>query len=203
MKIIISENSLEKTKNMIEKSVAERGVVHTIKIYGLTINTANKLIEPGNLFRDGEQLVYHKTDHFSVIQCSDILNYYIFNKKELPSYYIDDEVEINVSYDNFAGTWNLTIHFGENETESMTGYGTMFWDDNKELPVSIDFYRNNDEEYENDIEFNDFMVIDENFKTIQQLVDYYKTNYFSAIKYYSKKALKIARKEMNEWLENN
>jgi hypothetical protein len=85
----------------------------------------------------------------------------------------------------------------------MTGYGTMFWDDNNELPVSIDFYRNNSEEYENDIEFNDFMVIDEKFKTIQQLVDYYKTNYFSAVKYYSKKALKIAREEMDEWLENN
>jgi uncharacterized protein YvpB len=47
------------------------------------------------------------------------------------------------------------------------------------------------------------MVIDEKFKTIQQLVDYYKTNYFSAIKYYSKKALKIAREEMNEWFNKN
>jgi hypothetical protein len=200
---IISENSLEKTKNMIDKSIGKMGLIPTIKKYGLKTNVANKLIEPGNHFRDGDQLVYHKTDHFSVIQCSDILEYYIFNKKELPSYYKDDEIEIYVSYDNLAGTWNLTIHVGENETESMTGYGTMFWDDNKELPVSIDFYSNNTEEYENDIEFNDFMVIDENFKTIQQLVDYYKTNYFSAIKYYSKKALKIAREEMNEWLENN
>jgi hypothetical protein len=200
---IISENSLEKTKNMIDRSIEKIGLIPTIKKYGLTINVANKLIEPGNIFRDGDQLVYHRTHHFSVIQCKDIIEYYIFDKKELPSYYKDDEVEIYVDYNNFAGTWPFTIYFGENEREGMTGYATIFWDDDYELPISIDFYRNSAEEYESEFEFNEFMVIDEKFKTIQQLVDYYKTNYFSAIKYYSKKALKIARKEMDEWLENN
>jgi hypothetical protein len=200
---IISENSLEKTKNMIDSSIEKIGLIPTIKKYGLTINVANKLIEPGNIFRDGDQLVYHRTHHFSVIQCKDIIEYYIFDKKELPSYYKDDEVEIYVDYDNFAGTWPFTIYFGENEREGITGYATIFWDDDYELPISIDFYRNSAEEYESEFEFNEFMVIDEKFKTIQQLVDYYKTNYFSAIKYYSKKALKIARKEMDEWLENN
>jgi hypothetical protein len=200
---IIGENSLEKIKKMIDKSIENIGIAPTIKIYGLKTNVANKLIEPGIILHGNHQLNLGRIQSFTVYQCKEILEYYIFDKKELPSYYKDDEVEIYLSYDNFAGTWNLTIYFGENERESMTGYGTMFWDDNNELPVSIDFYRNNSEEYENDIEFNDFMVIDEKFKTIQQLVDYYKTNYFSAVKYYSKKALKIAREEMDEWLENN
>ena len=85
----------------------------------------------------------------------------------------------------------------------MFGYATMFWDDNRELPISIDFYRNGLEEYENDIEFNDFIKIDQKFKTIQQLVDYYNENYFSVVKYYSKKALKLARDEMKDWFINN
>jgi hypothetical protein len=68
--------------------------------------------------------------------------------------------------------------------------------------VSIDFYRNETEEYENEFEFNDYMTIDQEFKTIQQLVDFYNENYFSVIKYYSKNALRIARKEMKDWFED-
>ena len=191
MKFIITENSLEKTKNMVAKSVDGIGIVPTIKILGLPIKVANKLIVPS----DGES--------FTTYECKEILEYYIFNKKVLPSDYKDDEVEIHLSYDDFVGTWSFTIYFDDNENEGMMGYATMFWDDNKELPVSIDFYSNTTEEYENDIEFNDFMVIDENFKTIQQLVDYYKTNYFSVVKHYSKKALKLARDEMKDWFINN
>jgi hypothetical protein len=46
------------------------------------------------------------------------------------------------------------------------------------------------------------MTIDQEFKTIQQLVDFYNENYFSVIKYYSKNALRIARKEMKDWFED-
>ena len=68
---------------------------------------------------------------------------------------------------------------------------------------TIYFYRNNIEEYENDVESNDFMVIDEKFKTIEQLVNFYNTNYFPTIIHYAKKALNSARDEMREWLEKN
>jgi hypothetical protein len=47
------------------------------------------------------------------------------------------------------------------------------------------------------------MTIDQKFKTIQQLVDFYNENYFSVIKYYSKKALRFAREEMYDWFEDN
>lgn len=191
MKFIITENSLEKTKNMVAKSVDGIGIVPTIKILGLPIKVANKLIVPS----DGES--------FTTYECKEILEYYIFNKKVLPSDYKDDEVEIDLSFDSFVGTWNFTIYFDKNENEGMFGYATMFWDDNRELPISIDFYRNGLEEYENDIEFNDFIKIDQKFKTIQQLVDYYNENYFSVVKYYSKKALKLARDEMKDWFINN
>jgi hypothetical protein len=55
----------------------------------------------------------------------------------------------------------------------------------------------------NTFEFNDFMVIDEKFKTINELVDYFNKNYFSVIKYYSKRALKYARDEMQDWFNGN
>ena len=191
MKVIISENSLNRTKEMVAKSVDGIGITPTIKKFGLPIKIADKLITPNG----GKS--------FTILQCREILEYYIFYKKELPSYYKDDEVEIHLSYDNFSGTWNFTIYFGENEREAMWGYATMFWDDINELPVSIDFYRNIVEEYENDFEFNDFMVIDEKFKTINELVDYFKKNYFSVVKYYSKRALKYARDEMQDWFNKN
>jgi hypothetical protein len=89
------------------------------------------------------------------------------------------------------------------KTEALIGYATMFWDGNNILPVDIDFYRNDIEEYEDDVESNDFMVIDEKFKTIEQLVNFYNTNYFPAIIHYAKKALNSARDEMREWLEKN
>jgi hypothetical protein len=190
-KFIITENSLEKTKSMITKSIDRIGIVPTIKKFGLPIKIADKLITPNG------------GNSFTSYQCREILEHYIFFKKELPSYYKDDEVEIYLSFDNWSGTWNFTIYFDKNENEKMTGYATMFWDDIRELPVSVDFYSNNTEEYENDFEFNDFMVIDEKFKTINELVDYFNKNYFSVIKYYSKRALKYARDEMQDWFNEN
>lgn len=189
---ILSENSFEKTKEMIAKSVDRIDIAPTIKKFGLPLKVANKFIVPD------------KGESFTPDQCKEILQYYIFNKKTLPSNYEDDEVKIYLSLDSFAGTWYYTIYFDKNESESMTGYGTMFWDDNRELPISIDFYRNVLKEYDNeDFVFNEYMVIDERFKTIQQLVDFYNENYFSAVKYYSKKALRIARKEMEDWFEDD
>jgi hypothetical protein len=190
MKVIISENSFERTKEMIAKSVDRIGIVPTIKKFGLSLKVANKLIVPNG----GKS--------FTAYQCGEILAHYIFFKKELPSSYKDDEVNIYLRFDPYSGTWGFSVYFDKNENEGMSGYGTMFWDDVKELPISIDFYRNDLEEYESEIEFNDFMTIDEKFKTIQQLVDYYNENYFSVVKYYSKKALKFAREEMDEWIEN-
>lgn len=190
-KFIITENSLEKTKSMITKSIDRIGIVPTIKKFGLPIKIADKLIKPNG------------GNSFTSYQCREILEHYIFFKKELPSYYKDDEVEIYLSFDNWSGTWNFAIYFDKNENEKMTGYATMFWDDIRELPVSVDFYSNNTEEYENDFEFNDFMVIDEKFKTINELVDYFNKNYFSVIKYYSKRALKYARDEMQDWFNEN
>lgn len=191
MKVIISENSFDRTKEMIAKSVDRIGIVPTIKKFGLPLKVANKLIVPNG----GKS--------FTAYQCREILEHYIFFKKELPSSYDDDGVKIYLEYDSFSGTWRFSIYFDENENEGMSGYGTMFWDDVKELPISIDFYRNDLEEYEDEFEFNDFMTIDEKFKTIQQLVDYYNENYFSVVKYYSKKALRFAREEMYDWIEDN
>ena len=202
-KFIITENSLEKTKEMIAKSVDRIGIVPTIKYFGLPLKVASKLIEPGVILPGDHRLRLERIKSFTSYQCREILEHYIFFKKELPSYYKDDEVEIHLSFDNFSGTWNFTIYFDKNENEGMTGYATMFWDDIRELPVSVDFYRNNTEEYENEFEFNDFMVIDEKFKTINELVDYYNANYFSVIKYYSKVALKYARDEMHNWFNQN
>jgi hypothetical protein len=202
-KFIITENSLEKTKEMIAKSVDRIGIVDTIKKFGLPLKVASKLIEPGVILPGDHQLSLERIKSFTTYQCREILEYYIFSKKELPSSYKDDEVNIYLEFDSFSGTWRFSIYFDENENEGMSGYGTMFWDDNRELPVSVDFYRNNTEEYENEFEFNDFMVIDEKFKTINELVDYYNANYFSVIKYYSKKALKFAREEMDEWFNQN
>jgi hypothetical protein len=198
---ILSENSFEKTKEMITKSVDRIGIVKTIKKFGLPIKVANKFIEPGVILPGNHQLSFERIKSFTPYQCKEILEYYIFSKKSLPSYYEDDEVKIHISFD-FSGTWVFTIYFDKNESEALTGYATMFWDDNKELPVSIDFYRNETEEYENEFEFNDYMTIDQEFKTIQQLVDFYNENYFSVIKYYSKNALRIARKEMKDWFED-
>jgi hypothetical protein len=192
MKVVISENSFENTKLMITKSVDRIGIIDTIKKFGLPIKVADKLIAPNG------------SKSFTPHQCREILQYYIFNKKVLPSDYEDDEVKIHLSLDSFAGTWYYTIYFDKNESEAMTGYGTMFWDDYRQLPISIDFYRNVLKEYDNeDFVFNEYMVIDERFKTIQQLVDFYNENYFSAVKYYSKKALRIARKEMEYWFEGD
>lgn len=191
MKFIITENSLEKTKNMVAKSVDGIGIGPTIKIFGLPIKIADKLITP------------NKGESFTTVQCREILEYYIFNKKELPTYYKDDEVEIHLSHDVFVGTWSFTIYFDDNENEGMMGYATMFWDNLKELPVSVDFYRNNGEEYENDFDYNNLIVIDDKFETINELINYFKKNYFSVVKHYSKKALKLARDEMKDWFINN
>ena len=79
----------------------------------------------------------------------------------------------------------------------------MFWDGNNILPVDIDFYMNDIEEYEEDVEIHNFMDIDEKFKTIEQLVNFYNTNYFPAIIHYAKMALNSVRDEMREWLEKN
>ena len=201
--VILSENSLERTKEMIAKSVDRIGIVDTIKKFGLPLKVASKLIEPGIILPGDHQLSLEKIKSFSTYQCREILEYYIFNKKELSSYYKDDEVKIHLSFDSFAGTWNFSSYFDENENEGLVGYGTMFWDDRKQLPISIDFYRNELEEYEDEFEYNDFMTIDQKFKTIQQLVDFYNENYFSTVKYYSKKALRFAREEMYNWIENN
>ena len=203
MKVILSENSFERTREMMAKSVDRIGIVDTIKKFGLSLKVASKLIEPGVILPGNHQLSLERIKSFSTYQCREILEYYIFSKKELPSSYKDDEVKIYLEFDSFSGTWRFSIYFDENENEGMSGYGTMFWDDAKELPISIDFYRNDLEEYENEIEFNDFMIIDQKFKTIQQLVDYYNENYFSAVKYYSKKALRFAREEMYDWFEDN
>jgi hypothetical protein len=203
MKVILSENSFERTKEMIAKSVDRIGIVDTIKKFGLSSKVASKLIEPGVILPGDHQLSLERIKSFTSYQCREILEYYIFFKKELPSYYKDDEVEIYLSFDNWSGTWNFAIYFDKNENEKMTGYATMFWDDIRELPVSVDFYSNNTEEYDNDFEFNDFMVIDEKFKTINELVDYFNKNYFSVIKYYSKRALKYARDEMQDWFNGN
>jgi hypothetical protein len=203
MKVILSENSFERTKEMIAKSVDRIGIVDTIKKFGLPLKVASKLIEPGVILPGDHQLSLERIKSFTSYQCREILEYYIFFKKELPSYYKDDEVEIYLSFDNWSGTWNFAIYFDKNENEKMTGYATMFWDDIRELPVSVDFYSNNTEEYDNDFEFNDFMVIDEKFKTINELVDYFNKNYFSVIKYYSKRALKYARDEMQDWFNGN
>jgi hypothetical protein len=203
MKVIISENSFERTREMVSKSVDRIGIVNTLKKFGLPLKAADKLIKPGVILPGDHQLSLEKIKSFSTYQCREILEYYIFNKKELSSYYEDDEVKIHLRFDSFSGTWTFSIYFDENENEGMSGYGTMFWDDIKELPVSIDFYTNDLEEYESEIEFNDFMTIDQKFKTIQQLVDFYNENYFSVVKHYSKKALKFAREEMDEWIQDN
>ena len=200
---VLSENSFERTKEMIAKSVDRIGIVDTIKKFGLSVKAADKFIEPSVILPGDHQLSLERIKSFSTYQCREILQYYIFNKKSLPSYYKDDEVKIHLSFDSFVGTWNFSIYFDENENEAMTGYATMFWDDNKELPISIDFYINHQEAYESEFEFNDYMTIDQKFKTVQQLVDFYNENYFSAIKYYTKKALHFARKEMYEWFEDN
>jgi hypothetical protein len=203
VKYIIAENSFNRTKEMVSRSVDRFGIIPTIKKFGLSSKVASKLIEPGVILPGDHQLSLERIKSFTSYQCREILEHYIFFKKELPSYYKDDEVEIYLSFDNFSGTWNFTIYFDKNENEGMWGYATMFWDDIRELPVSVDFYRNNIEEYENDFEFNDFMVIDEKFKTINELVDYYNANYFSVIKYYTKRALKYARDEMQDWFNEN
>ena len=188
---------------MISKSVDKVGVYDTIKKFGLTINAANKLIKPDFISSDDDQLSLNKIKSFTPQQCNDILSYYIFDKKELTNNYKDGDVEINIEIDRQSATWDLTIYFGKNKTEALIGYATMFWDGNNILPVDIDFYRNDIEEYEEDVESNDFMVIDEKFKTIEQLVNFYNTNYFPAIIHYAKKVLSSARDEMREWLEKN
>jgi hypothetical protein len=203
VKYIIAENSFNRTKEMVSRSVDRFGISPTIKKFGLSSKVASKLIEPGVILPGDHQLSLERIKSFTSYQCREILEYYIFFKKELPSYYKDDEVEIYLSFDNWSGTWNFAIYFDKNENEKMTGYATMFWDDIRELPVSVDFYSNNTEEYDNDFEFNDFMVIDEKFKTINELVDYFNKNYFSVIKYYSKRALKYARDEMQDWFNGN
>jgi hypothetical protein len=200
---LLSENSFERTKEMISKSVDKVGVYDTIKKFGLTINAANKLIKPEFISSDDDQLSLNKIKSFTPHQCNDILSYYIFDKKELDSYYKDGEVEINITIDRQSSTWDFTIYFGKNKTEALVGYATMFWDGNNILPVDIDFYINDIEEYEGDVESNDFMVIDQKFKTIEQLIDFYNTNYFPAIIHYAKKALNSVRDEMREWLEKN
>ena len=202
-KKLLSENSFERTKEMISKSVDKVGVYDTIKKFGLTINAANKLIKPDFISSDDDQLSLNKIKSFTPQQCNDILSYYIFDKKELTNNYKDGDVEINIEIDRQSATWDLTIYFGKNKTEALIGYATMFWDGNNILPVDIDFYRNDIEEYEEDVESNDFMVIDEKFKTIEQLVNFYNTNYFPAIIHYAKKVLSSARDEMREWLEKN
>ena len=199
-KKLLSENSFERTKEMISKSVDKVGVYDTIKKFGLTINAANKLIKPDFISSDDDQLSLNKIKSFTPQQCNDILSYYIFDKKELSKTYEDKDVDVEISQKDVI--WNFTVDFKKTK-ESMVGYATMFWDGNNILPVDIDFYRNDKEEYEEDVETNDFMVIDEKFKTIEQLVNFYNTNYFPAIIHYAKKALNSARDEMREWLEKN
>ena len=199
-KKLLSENSFERTKEMISKSVDKVGVYDTIKKFGLTINAANKLIKPDFISSDDDQLSLNKIKSFTPQQCNDILSYYIFDKKELSKTYEDKDVDVEISHND--GIWRFTVDFKKTK-ESMVGYATMFWDGNNILPVDIDFYRNDKEEYEEDVETNDFMVIDEKFKTIEQLVNFYNTNYFPAIIHYAKKALNSARDEMREWLEKN
>ena len=199
-KKLLSENSFERTKEMISKSVDKVGVYDTIKKFGLTINAANKLIKPDFMSSDDDQLSLNKIKSFTPQQCNDILSYYIFDKKELSKTYEDKDVDVEISHND--GIWRFTVDFKKTK-ESMVGYATMFWDGNNILPVDIDFYRNDKEEYEEDVETNDFMVIDEKFKTIEQLVNFYNTNYFPAIIHYAKKALNSARDEMREWLEKN
>lgn len=199
-KKLLSENSFERTKEMISKSVDKVGVYDTIKKFGLTINAANKLIKPDFISSDDDQLSLNKIKSFTPQQCNDILSYYIFDKKELSKTYEDKDVDVEISQKEEI--WCFTVDFKKTK-ESMVGYATMFWDGNNILPVDIDFYRNDKEEYEEDVETNDFMVIDEKFKTIEQLVNFYNTNYFPAIIHYAKKALNSARDEMREWLEKN
>ena len=199
-KKLLSENSFERTKEMISKSVDKVGVYDTIKKFGLTINAANKLIKPDFISSDDDQLSLNKIKSFTPQQCNDILSYYIFDKKELSKTYEDKDVDVEISQNDWI--WRFTVDFKKTK-ESMVGYATMFWDGNNILPVDIDFYRNDKEEYEEDVETNDFMVIDEKFKTIEQLVNFYNTNYFPAIIHYAKKALNSARDEMREWLEKN
>ena len=199
-KKLLSENSFERTKEMISKSVDKVGVYDTIKKFGLTINAANKLIKPDFISSDDDQLSLNKIKSFTPQQCNDILSYYIFDKKELSKTYEDKDVDVEISHND--GIWRFTVDFKKTK-ESMVGYATMFWDGNNILPVDIDFYRNDKEEYEEDVETNDFMVIDEKFKTIEQLVNFYNTNYFPAIIHYAKKVLSSARDEMREWLEKN
>ena len=199
-KKLLSENSFERTKEMISKSVDKVGVYDTIKKFGLTINAANKLIKPDFISSDDDQLSLNKIKSFTPQQCNDILSYYIFDKKELSKTYEDKDVDVEISQKDVI--WNFTVDFKKTK-ESMVGYATMFWDGNNILPVDIDFYRNDKEEYEEDVETYDFMVIDEKFKTIEQLVNFYNTNYFPAIIHYAKKALNSARDEMREWLEKN
>jgi hypothetical protein len=199
-KKLLSENSFERTKEMISKSVDKVGVYDTIKKFGLTINAANKLIKPDFISSDDDQLSLNKIKSFTPQQCNDILSYYIFDKKELSKTYEDKDVDVEISQNDWI--WRFTVDFKKTK-ESMVGYATMFWDGNNILPVDIDFYRNDKEEYEEDVETYDFMVIDEKFKTIEQLVNFYNTNYFPAIIHYAKKALNSARDEMREWLEKN
>ena len=199
-KKLLSENSFERTKEMISKSVDKVGVYDTIKKFGLTINAANKLIKPDFISSDDDQLSLNKIKSFTPQQCNDILSYYIFDKKELSKTYEDKDVDVEIYHNDWI--WRFTVDFKKTK-ESMVGYATMFWDGNNILPVDVDFYRNDKEEYEEDVETYDFMVIDEKFKTIEQLVNFYNTNYFPAIIHYAKKALNSARDEMREWLEKN
>ena len=184
MKVIVENENINKIKKIIQKSVDNVGSVETIENFGLTYKMANETINPENEF-------------FSPYQCRKILEYYIFIKKELPSYYKDDEVEILIYLDNnYTASWNFTINFGENKTEKISGYATMFWDDENEIPVDIYYYENKEYKYEEDIEYQDYINIDVNFKTILELIDYYKQNYFSTIKHFSLRALRVARDSM-------
>jgi hypothetical protein len=173
MKVIVENENINKIKKIIQKSIDNVGSVETIENFGLSYKMANETINPENEF-------------FSPYQCRKILEYYIFIKKELPSYYKDDEVEILIYVDDDY-TWGFTINFGENKTEKMSGYATMFWDNENEIPMEIEIYGS---------VYQDNIKIDVNFKTILELIDYYKQNYFSTIKHFSLKALSIARDSM-------
>jgi hypothetical protein len=191
MKFIIKEESLSKSKMMIDNLIQNRGVRKTLKNLNLNLNIANKLITPTN----GEK--------FTSDECREILEYFIFYKKELPSHYKDDEVIIDVDLDDMSGSWKFTIYFDKNEKEGMLGYATMFWDDDVSIPVDVDYYVNLDNGYETDFEYHNYMAIDDEFTDINQLVNYYKTNYFPVIKHYTGRALSFARDEMYEWIETH
>lgn len=163
MKYIITESQLSKTKKLVLSKISNWGLLKTIKRFGLTIDTFDKIFE----------------DKMPELTCSDLddlLKLYV-KSGAIKGNKIKEINGVKYSLKNDWDSLNGTNYFkvvNFETREALEGYGTPYWDGNCFLPIDYEVFTYPDKDSYGRYDFHSFETYDlkTEFNSLSEFISY-------------------------------